>query len=123
YRFLFPPKEPEKKLRWFAEVAPPFLICTAMLLFVQYMTPKSWVSGARSAHDYLITQPYVALLYFKTFFWPNDLSADDDLNPMTTTDDGRFWIGFAFLVALLTMAILTARSRKTRMIGFGLLWF
>ena len=51
------------------------------------MTPQSWVAGARNSHSYLITQPYVALLYFKTFFWPNGLSPDYDLNPLTTTDD------------------------------------
>src|SRR5207244_1827179 len=65
---------------WLAEVTPTFMICAAALFFVQAMTPHSWVAGARNVHDYLLTQPYVALLYFKTFFWPNDLSADYDLN-------------------------------------------
>ena len=83
-------------VRW--KMVPPFLICGAMLLFVQHMTPRSWVAGAANAHNYLITQPYVALLYFKTFFWPTGLSADYDLNPFTTTDDPRFWAGFAFTV-------------------------
>src|SRR5437660_6773210 len=87
------------------------------------MTPKSWVAGARDAHNYLITQPYVTLLYFKTFFWPVGISADYDLNPFTTTDDPRFWAGFAFVVVLATMSIFAARVNKTRVIGFGLLWF
>ena len=87
------------------------------------MTPHSWVAGARNIHDYLLTQPYVALLYFKTFFWPNDLSADYDLNSVVTANDARFWIGMGFVVALLTMSILAARFRSTRAIGFGLLWF
>src|SRR5207245_2953906 len=64
-----------------------------------------------------------ALLYFKTFFWPNDLSADYDLNAITTTHDPRFWIGFVFAVLLVTMSILCARAKRTRVIGFGLLWF
>ena len=67
-----------------------------MLLFVQHMTPHTWIAGAANAHNYLITQPYVALLYFKTFFWPTGLSADYDLNPFAITDDPRFWAGFAF---------------------------
>jgi Flp pilus assembly protein TadD len=109
--------------RWLLEIAVPLVIGTALLLFVQHMTPTSWVAGARDAHNYLITQPYVALLYFKTFFLPNDLSADYDLNPFTSTSDPRFWIGIVFVVLLLTMSIFAARSGKMRVIGFGLLWF
>ena len=38
---------------------------------MQHMTPHTWIAGAANAHNYLITQPYVALLYLKTFFWPS----------------------------------------------------
>ena len=108
---------------WFVEVVPPFVICGALVRFVQYMTPPSWMAGAANAHNYLITQPYVALLYFKTFFWPTGLSADYDLHPFITTGDARFWIGFAFAVVISAAAIVAAVFKKTRMIGFGLLWF
>src|ERR1041385_7052031 len=121
YRWLFRPRDSE--LSWFTEVAPTFMICVAALLSVQWMTPHTWLSGARSAHDYLITQPYVALLYFKTFFWPNNLSADYDLDPFATTDDPRFWAGFAFVILFTVGAIAAAFFKKTRVIGFGLLWF
>jgi Flp pilus assembly protein TadD len=94
-----------------------------VLLFVQWMTPTTWVAGSANAHNYLITQPYVALLYFKTFFWPSGLSADYDLNLFATTNDPRFWVGFGFVVVFVTMSILAARFKKTRVIGFGLLWF
>ena len=87
------------------------------------MTPRNWIAGAANAHHYLITQPYVALLYFKTFFWPSGLSADYDLNPFTTTDDPRFWAGFAFVTLLIMASIGAAVFKKTRVIGFGLLWF
>ena len=102
---------------------PTFVICAAMLLFVQHMTPRNWIAGAANPHNYLVTQPYVALLYFKTFFWPSGLSADYDLNPFTTTDDPRFWAGFAFVTLLIMAAIAAAVFKKTRVIGFGLLWF
>jgi Flp pilus assembly protein TadD len=118
YRLIFPPKHER-----FAEIIVPFVICAAVLVFVQQMTPHNWIAGAANAHNYLITQPDVALLYFKTFFWPSDLSADYDLNPFTTTDDPRFWIGSAFVTALVTMSLFAARFNKTRVIGFGLLWF
>ena len=120
FLFLFSESPLRRRL---LEIGVPFVICALTLFFVQHMTPRSWVSGARSTHNYLITQPYVALLYFKTFFWPNNLSADYDLDPLTTTDDPRFWAGFVFVVLLITMSILAARFRSTRVIGFGLLWF
>jgi tetratricopeptide (TPR) repeat protein len=128
YRLLFPGETitgratGRRGIAYFAEIVPSFLICGAMLLFVQHMTPHSWIAGAANAHNYLITQPYVALLYLKTFFWPSDLSADYDLNPFTTTDDPRFWAGFAFSVLFIAVAIATAAFKKTRVIGFGLLW-
>src|SRR5438876_5610977 len=105
------------------DVAMLVVICAVLLLYVQHMTPRSWTPGAVNAHDYLITQPYVALLYFKTFFWPTGLSAVYDLKPFVTTGDTRFWIGLAFAVFISAAAIVTAIWRKTRMIGFGLLWF
>ena len=97
YRLLFPDgtiigrTTGRRALAYFTEIVPSFLICGAMLLFVQHMTPNTWVAGAANAHNYMITQPYVIFQYFKTFFWPTGLSADYDLNPFTTTDDPRFW--------------------------------
>ena len=127
FRLLFPdPAVAGRRPRartWFEEVVPPFVICGALVRFVQYMTPPSWTAGAVNAQNYLITQPYVALLYFKTFFWPTGLSADYGLNPFVTTGDARFWIGLVFAVFISAAAIVSAVSKKTRVIGFGLLWF
>jgi tetratricopeptide (TPR) repeat protein len=108
---------------WFAEVVPPFVICGALLMFVQHMTPRSWSAGAPGALNYRATQPYVALLYFKTFFWPARLTADYDLKPFITAADPRFWIGCRFAVVITAAAIVAAVFKKTRLIGFGLLWF
>ena len=121
YGLLFP--EEKTKRDWLREVVPAFATCGAMLFFVQHMTPRSWISGAASPHNYLITQPYVACLYFKTYFWPTKLSADYDLNPFTTAADARFCIGFAFVILFIAGAVATATFKRTRLIGFGLLWF
>jgi tetratricopeptide (TPR) repeat protein len=126
YRVVFEPEDArfrETRLQHLAEIVTPFVICGAMLLFVQHMTPHTWIAGAANTHNYLITQPYVTLLYFKTFFWPSGLSADYDLNPFITSGDARFWIGLAFTVFISTAAIVAALCKKTRVIGFGLLWF
>ena len=113
----------ETRLQRIGAIIVPFVIYGAMLWFVQHMTPRTWIAGAANARSYLITQPYVTLLYFKTFFWPAGLSADYDLNPFTTTDDPRFWTGFAFSVFFIAVAIAAAVFKKTRLIGFGLIWF
>jgi len=127
FRLLFPdPAAAGRRSRAgarFEEVVPPFVICGAVLLFVQHMTPRSWMAGAANAPNYLVTQPYVALLYFRTFFWPTGLSADYDLKPFVTPADAHFWIGYVFAVFITEVAIVAAVFRKTRMIGFGLLWF
>jgi Flp pilus assembly protein TadD len=121
FRLLFPDETSRRDRA--IEIAPSFVLCAAMLLFVQRMTPSTWSSGAASAHNYLLTQPYVALLYFKTFFWPFGLSADYDLNPFTTTADPRFWLGFGFIAVIVTISVFAACFKRTRLIGFGLLWF
>jgi Flp pilus assembly protein TadD len=108
---------------WFIDVIPPLLICGAFVFFVHYMTPHTWVAGAANSRHYLITQPYVILQYFKTFFWPSGLSADYDLNPFATTDDARFWAGLAFIFIFAAAAIVFSVLKRTRVIGFGLLWF
>ena len=123
FRLLFPGEKIKRHgFACFLEIVVSLLICLAMLLFVRHMTPHTWVAGAANAHNYLITQPYVALLYLKTFLWPKGLSADYDLNPFTTTDDPRFWAGFAFIIFFTACAIGAAFFKKTRLIGFGLLW-
>ena len=126
YRLLFEYHETrlaETRLQRAGQIAAPFVICGAMLWFVQHMTPHTWIAGAANAHNYLITQPYVALLYFKTFFWPSGLSADYDLIPFATNDDARFWTGLAFSVLYIAVAVAVSVFKKTRVIGFGLLWF
>ena len=103
--------------------APAFLFIVCMLIFVKRMDPPTWVAGGTSKFEYLITQPYVILKYFLSFFLPISLSADTDLAPFTSADDSRFIIGSLFLAALLFAAIITSRHQKLRPISFGLLWF
>ena len=126
YRLLFEYRETrlaETRLQRAGQIAAPFVICATVLLFVQQMTPHTWIAGAANEHNYLITQPYVALLYFKTFFWPSGLSADYDLIAFAITDDPRFWAGFAFSVLFIAVAVAVSVFKKTRVIGFGLFWF
>jgi Flp pilus assembly protein TadD len=105
------------------EIAPAFLACGAALVFVQHMTPSHWTAGAGNGWRYLITQPYAALLYFQTFLWPGGLSADYDLAPFATLGDPRFLTGLGFAMLFTGSAVAASICKRTRVIGFGLLWY
>lgn len=103
--------------------APAIAVCLALLIFIKQMDPPTWQAGGASLYHYGITQPYVALHYFTTFFAPLALSADTDWTTLPSAADWRFIAGLGFLVTLGTVAVLAARSQRWRPVAFGLLWF
>ena len=107
----------------FGQVLPSFFFCGIVLVFVSKMGPATWVGGAPSFYHYVITQPYVILRYFTTFFLPIDLSADTDWTPLKTLLDVRFFIGSLFLLGLLWAAVTSSKKEGGRPISFGILWF
>ena len=105
------------------KVLPSFLFCVIVLVFVSRMGPATWVGGGPSFYHYIITQPYVILRYFTTFFVPIDLSADTDWTPLKTLLDVRFFVGILFLLGLLWAAVTSSKKEGRRPISFGILWF
>jgi tetratricopeptide (TPR) repeat protein len=87
------------------------------------MTPATFIAGAASAGAYRLTQPYVALRYFESFFLPVRLSADTDLSPVSNALQLEALAGFVFFTAVLGAAIFCSRRRLTGPIAFGLWWF
>lgn len=72
---------------------------------------------------YWLTQTYVWFLYFKSFFLPLHLSADTDLNVITTIWDRRIFTGIIFIALLLVIVFKTSAHKTTRPVAFGILWF
>jgi len=107
----------------FRKTLPTFAFCLILLAFIGYMEPPTWVPGGASRYNYVITQPYVILRYFTTFFLPFGLSADTDWKPLATIADVRFVAGSLFVAALLGIAFVAARKVRLRPISFGILWF
>ena len=107
----------------FRKTLPSFAFCLILLAFIRRMDPPTWVPGGTSWYHYVITQPYVILRYFTTFFLPLDLSADTDWVPLASIADVRFFAGCLFVAALLLTAVMTARKDRLRPISFGILWF
>ena len=102
---------------------PAFALSGAVALLSGLMTPKSYDPGAVSAYAYRITQPFVALRYFRAFFVPDQLSADTDHVAATGFFQGYAWLGFAFVIALALVAVECSRRTQWRPAAFGLWWF
>jgi Tfp pilus assembly protein PilF len=116
----------QNRTKWTAafRAAVPALVVTALAALLTWkMTPAVYHGGASSPWLYRATQPWVALHYFKSFFLPTDLSADSDWTPVSGPFSWEALIGFLFVAALLVAAFRTSRSRETRPIAFGILWF
>lgn len=102
---------------------PALIVCLGLGIFVIKMQPESFTPGGISAFDYFITQPWVYLRYFITFFLPFNLSADSDWKAFSNIFDERVIVGFAFLVLLAVTAFKTSKETQTKPIAFGILWF
>jgi tetratricopeptide (TPR) repeat protein len=102
---------------------PAFIFCALFYLLIDKFTPKTWEAGGNSPIQYLITQPYVILHYFFTFFWPTGLSADSDWGVLPNIWDARFFIGCFFILLMFSVAFYTSKTALLRPISFGILWF
>ncbi|MFI5162588.1 MAG: tetratricopeptide repeat protein [Sphingobacteriales bacterium] len=102
---------------------PAFILCVGLYELVSKLTPKTWEPGGSSPMHYLITQPFVILHYFATFFWPTGLSADTDWGTLDNIWNIRFVVGCLFVLAMLVFAFYTSRKALLRPISFGILWF
>lgn len=102
---------------------PAFLLTAFCVLLEKAMTSAHFFATRGSAFDYVITQPYIALRYFRSFFWPLYLSADTDLKPFESPWNAAAAAGFLFLVLLVAAAIGTARKQEWHPVSFGLWWF
>jgi tetratricopeptide (TPR) repeat protein len=101
---------------------PSLLTGVAAMALQSAMTPKSFTPATISRAAYLLTQPYVLLRYFCTFFLPIHLNVDTDLQPFHTLTPAAL-AGLLFLGVLIAAIVLTARREPLRPISFGLLWF
>ena len=102
---------------------PATVVCFGLAGFEAAMTPKTFVAGAASSVQYWLTQPIVALHYFKSFFLPTELTAETERPLVANFFSEASVIGIAFLCVLLFAAWTALRNRETRPVAFGLFWF
>jgi len=114
----------ERKLSRALTRCVPALLVTGMLGYLLVaMTPATFAPAPGSAYAYRMTQPLVALRYFRTFFIPNRLSADSDLAPVKSMLDQGAWTGFLFITMLIVVAGWCSQRPAWRPAAFGLWWF
>jgi len=113
-----------KKVIWraFKGTLSYFLIGAGMYLFTRSMS-EQWVPGGHSAVQYLNTQPWVILIYLKTFILPVGLTADSDLQLISDILAPKVLVGLSFISLLLFTAWFSSRRRITLPIAVGILWF
>lgn len=120
---VFRPQHFKKVMNAVISVIPAFIFCAAMYLLVDHFTPPSWQSGGASRFHFMITQPFVILHYFITFFFPFGLSADTDWAPLDSIMNIRFFTGCAFIAIMICLAFLFSRDSRLRPVSFGIIWF
>lgn len=101
---------------------PSLVAGVAVMAFEGMMTPKSFTPSTLSSYSWYITQPYVLLREFYTFFLPLHLNVDTDLKAFSHLNAPAI-AGFAFLIALIVAIVVLLRHRQARPIAYGLLWF
>jgi tetratricopeptide (TPR) repeat protein len=118
YLRLFEPRE-----RALRAIAPALVVAAVAGWWVAHKNPATMVTGAASPRLYWLTQPFVTLRYFVSFFAPTGLSADNDWRLVTGPADPKVLLGVGFVAALVWAIRRSARDEQTRPIAFGLAWF
>lgn len=72
---------------------------------------------------YVLTQSYVWLHYFISFFLPLNLTADTDWTVITNPFDERIILGLAFVLFLVIAIVKTSAKEQMRPIALALIWF
>ena len=109
--------------RTLVRTLPSLIACAVVAAFAMHMEAGTFAPGGTNPLLYRLTQPYVAWYYFRSFFWPSDLSADSDFALVAGWLDPKALFGLLFVAALCVAAWWTSRARNTRPIAFGLVWF
>jgi Flp pilus assembly protein TadD len=102
---------------------PALAVMLASVGLAAAMTPATFDPGGASPSLYRLTQPLVALHYFKSFFLPTELNADTDWSYVRGALSGEALAGFAFVVGLLWVAYRASQRAEWRPVAFGIGWF
>ena len=125
YVLLFEAAELPPARKWknaLIAALPAIALCGAAAFLLQHMQVRTWNRGSVSPALYRLSQPYVALHYFQSFFLPNDLNIDQGWNYVSPFSVAAC-CGYGFIILLAVTALIAARRRSGAPIAFGMIWF
>lgn len=102
---------------------PALVAAVALYVIVEGMNPPEQTYGGGGRPQNLWTQLWVSARYIGMFFLPTGLSADSDWSPLPSVWDIRVFSGLGLLALSAWVVRRTSRTRLTRPIGFGIMWF
>lgn len=100
-----------------------FVVGAGMYFFTRSMFSDTWKPSDVDMFEYLNTQPYIIWVYIKTFFVPNNLTADTDLTLIKDLFSSKVLFGLLVIAVALFIAFKTSMNRRTLPIAFGIFWF
>jgi len=112
-----------ERRRWTRDATLSLAAFVAAALWVASRTPASAAYASPTPIRYLLTQPFIALRYFGSFFAPVALTVDPDWTLVESVSDPAVYIGAAFVIAIVVMVWRLQSRPPTRTIAFGLAWF
>jgi len=119
---LFRAKNLKTVLKVIAEILPLTILVIGVQIYT--LTRISSIPGITNPLlPYILTESFVWVHYFVSFFLPVNLSADSDWTVIANHLDDRIIIGCIFVVLLIVTIIKTSAKKETRPIAFGLIWF
>jgi tetratricopeptide (TPR) repeat protein len=119
---VFKPKNFKFSIKAILKLLPLTIVVAATQFYT--LSRVSAIPGiSNPASYYILTQTYVWLHYFISFFLPMNLSADSDWTVIQNIFDERIIVGLVFVIGLVVAIIETSAKAETKPIAFGLIWF
>ncbi len=112
-----------KKVRIIFQLAFSFALAAGLYFLTKHMTPEHHTYGGGEWIYYVLTQAFVVVHYFISFFLPTNLNADTDWTLVRSVFDERVIVGFFIITWLLVIAWKCSRNSETKLISFGIMWF
>jgi tetratricopeptide (TPR) repeat protein len=125
YVLLFEQDGVPARRKWksaLASVLPALLLAAAIALLQVRMQAVTWSAGTVSPLAYRLTQPFVALHYFQSFFLPAGLNVDPAWHYIAPFSLQAI-AGYLFVIALALAAVASFRTRRGKPVAFGIIWF
>jgi len=120
---VFKSKKIKQLITFLKRMSIPIIVCMGLLFFAKAMIPKGFEPNGASIFNYLITQLWVFCYYIGSLFLPLGLNLETDLKVFNDIWNIKFFVGLIVNLVLITVTIITSKTKKYKPVSFGILWF